>query len=31
MNDPNYIEYICGVEKLIKDINLEDIDIEDDF
>lgn len=34
MNDPFYLENICGVQKLISEINLDDIDIEkgeDDF
>jgi hypothetical protein len=31
MNDSYYIENICGVEKLISEINLDDIKIDDDF
>ena len=31
MNDPYYIENICGVEKIINDIDLRDIDLGDDF
>jgi len=31
MNDPYYIENICGVEKLMQAININDIEVEDDF
>jgi hypothetical protein len=31
MNDSYYIENISGVEKLISEINLDDIKIDDDF
>jgi hypothetical protein len=31
MNDPYYLERICGVEKLINEINLNEIEAGDDF
>jgi hypothetical protein len=31
MNDPYYIENICGVEKLMQDVNLDDVEVGDDF
>jgi ubiquitin-like modifier-activating enzyme ATG7 len=31
MNDPYYIENICGVEKLMQEINLDQVEVGDDF
>lgn len=31
MNDPYYIEKICGVEKIISEIKLDEIEVGDDF
>ena len=33
MNDTSYLENICGVRKMIEEINIEDVEVlhEDDF
>ncbi len=31
MNDPYYIENICGVDKLMEAVNLDDVEVGDDF
>jgi hypothetical protein len=31
MNYQNYLENICGIDKLINEINVDEIDIGDDF
>jgi hypothetical protein len=31
MNDPYYLEKICEVDKLINEINLDEIELGDDF
>jgi hypothetical protein len=31
MNNPYYLENICGVDKLINEINLDEIEVGDDF
>jgi hypothetical protein len=31
MNDPYYLENTCGVDKLINEINLDEIEVGDDF
>lgn len=31
MNDSYYIEKICGVEELINDINIDEVEVGDDF
>jgi hypothetical protein len=31
MNYQNYLENICGIEKMISEINIDEIDVDDDF